>query len=148
MHRIHTSSNRLHGASDASLKDGRATHAWILSSGNTNDIEDPDLHLSGWGPVDGRNHSMSTSHGELHGITALPLMAKLHLQFHSSTASVEAICDNINVISCCSTPFYHKLQCHREANINLYLTRKLATKYFPIHLQCVLINLPGSVSLT
>lgn len=29
----------LFGASDASIQDGHSTHAWILSSGNTDDIE-------------------------------------------------------------------------------------------------------------
>lgn len=38
---IATTSGTLFGASDASLKNHRSSHAWIISSGSTQDIEEP-----------------------------------------------------------------------------------------------------------
>lgn len=81
MDRVATN-NTLFGASDASFKKGRASHAWLLSSGNVNDITDDDLHISGQGPVDGYSLDMSSGSGEIHGITAMSIMFKLLLQFH------------------------------------------------------------------
>jgi len=43
------SQNSIFGASDASLKDGQASHAWVLSSGKTNDIMNPLMNISGSG---------------------------------------------------------------------------------------------------
>jgi len=81
---ISSRDNVLFGASDASLKDGRVTHAWILSSGNIDDIADENLHLSGRGPVDGYYHNMSSGWVELHDTTTISIMPRLFLTFHSS----------------------------------------------------------------
>ena len=51
--RIISSNNNVFGASDASLKHDRASHAWIISSGDCSDIENPNIHISGSGPVYG-----------------------------------------------------------------------------------------------
>jgi hypothetical protein len=45
--KLRQSNKSLFGASDASLKLNRATHAWILSSGDVQDISDPLLNISG-----------------------------------------------------------------------------------------------------
>jgi hypothetical protein len=53
--KIDTSSNILFGSSNASLKFQKSTRAWILSSGDSDDIENPLLHITGSGPVDSYN---------------------------------------------------------------------------------------------
>lgn len=58
--------NKLYGASDAAFKKRRASHAWISSSGEVDDISDNDLHISGQGPVDGHTVEMSSGQGEIH----------------------------------------------------------------------------------
>jgi len=64
LNQINTLNSSLFGASNASFKDGRASHAWILSSENIDDIEDPDS-MSGSGPVHGASQYLSSAHGEL-----------------------------------------------------------------------------------
>jgi hypothetical protein len=48
------------GASDASFKSGRGSHAWILTLGSIEDLKDPDMHIYGSGPVDGHTAHMSS----------------------------------------------------------------------------------------
>lgn len=55
--------------SDASFNDGRAAHAWILSSGDVDDIENQIMNISGHGSVNGYSPYLSSSRGELTGIT-------------------------------------------------------------------------------
>jgi hypothetical protein len=43
----------LYATSDASLKDDKATRAWIISVGNIENITDNEMNTSGAGPVDG-----------------------------------------------------------------------------------------------
>jgi hypothetical protein len=67
----------IYGMSDASLKHGRDTHAWIISSGNADDITNPMLHISGSGPVNGLPQYLPSSRRELQGITVtygIPLL--------------------------------------------------------------------------
>jgi hypothetical protein len=45
-------SNKLLGASDAAFKKGHASHAWVLYSGEIDDIGNKDLHIYGSGPMD------------------------------------------------------------------------------------------------
>jgi hypothetical protein len=52
MDEVH-SSGSLFGVSDASFKNGRAAHAWIISSGKVDDISNPLLNISGNGMVHG-----------------------------------------------------------------------------------------------
>jgi len=42
----------LYGTSDAALKSQHSTHAWIISSGQVDDITDPEQNISVAGPVD------------------------------------------------------------------------------------------------
>jgi hypothetical protein len=68
--KIDENSNKLFCSSDASLKQAKATHAWIVSSGDITDIEDPKFNISGSGPVHGLPSSLSSARAELQGITA------------------------------------------------------------------------------
>jgi predicted nucleic acid-binding Zn ribbon protein len=132
LQKINENKNTLFGCSDASFKEGRGAHAWILSSGQVSDIEDPDLHITGGGPVDGHSPYSSSSRSELHRATALSIMAKLFPQLHSSMTIVQATCDNQGVIQRCSNPMNYNLRKHREANTDLYLTQQITAAFLLI----------------
>jgi hypothetical protein len=66
MNKIVLSNNNIFGASDASLKNDRASHAWIISSGDPSDIDNPNNHISGSGLVHGYYPNLSSARGELH----------------------------------------------------------------------------------
>jgi hypothetical protein len=103
--KINQSWNYIFGASDASIKQQRASHAWILSSGQCDDIEDPLLHIKGSGLVDGLPSLLSSSRGELAGITAITIIAQLFRAYHSSKAPVSIICDNQGMVHKCNSTY-------------------------------------------
>jgi hypothetical protein len=78
-----TNNKPLLGASDASLKHGNSSHAWILTTGELEHINDPLMTLSGGGPVDGYQADMSSTRGEIHGQTALAIMSQNLLKAHN-----------------------------------------------------------------
>jgi len=120
--KIKNKSIGIFGASDASLKDDRASHAWIFTSGDIDDISDPMLHVAGSGPVHGYPPYLSSSRGELQGITALAIVTKLFMDFHSFNTPVSVICDNQGVVSKCSTLQHHSLRKQRDVNSDLNLS--------------------------
>jgi hypothetical protein len=77
-----SSNNNVFGASGASLKHDHASHAWIISSGDPSNIENPNIHKSGSGPVHGYYPNLSSARGELQGITALTIIFKLTRLLH------------------------------------------------------------------
>jgi hypothetical protein len=95
------------GASDASLKNGNSSHAWILTIGKLDHINDPLMHLSGGGQVDGFHADMSPACGEIHGQTTLAIMSnnllKAHNQenmsviFHGDNIGVQRKCNGANL---------------------------------------------------
>ncbi len=103
---------KLFGASDASFRDRKASHAWIISTDSIDDIGDDDLCIHGHGPVDGLAQYISSGRGELTGITALSIMTQLFLNYHSSNATLEAICDNKRVINKCGSLSFARLRTH------------------------------------
>jgi hypothetical protein len=134
INRLSANNNKLFGASDASFHDRTASHAWIISTGNIDDICDDDLCIHGHSPVDGHAEDMSSSRGELTGITSLSIMTRLFLNFHSSNATLEAICDNKGVINKCGSLSLNRLRTHREKHIDLYLTQKDISRTIPTKL--------------
>jgi hypothetical protein len=120
---IQRKNNILFGASNASFKNRKAAHAWILSAGSISDIEDPDMHIWGSGPVDGHIPHLSSGRGEVHRIAALTIIAHLFLKYHSSIARVEAVCDSQGIINKCSHASFSKLCSHPKANTDLYFTQ-------------------------
>jgi hypothetical protein len=114
--------------SDASLKHGRVTHAWIISSRGVDDITNPMLHISGSGPVHGLPQYLSSSRGELQGITAILLIAKLLMEYHSCNYKVQALCNNSGIISKCSRQTNNSLKRQRIANLDLFLTQSEVAK--------------------
>jgi len=127
MEKILQNNNIIVGASNASLKDGRATQAWILTSGYDKDLNNDLLSITGAGPVDGYNPFLSSTRAKIAGITAVSIIAQLFLKFHSSTARVTILCDNQGAISKCSSSYKSSLRYHRSPNLDLLLRKK---RYF------------------
>jgi len=108
-------SNILYAASDASLKDGQSTHAWLLSMGQISNIEDNTLTIYSSSPVDGFSH-LSSARAELHGIMAISIIAKPFLSFYSSSAKIITYCNNKGMINKCNTLTINSLQKNRETH--------------------------------
>jgi hypothetical protein len=105
---IQTTRLPLYGSSDSSMKEGRASHAWYVSTGKVEHLEDPSMHIKGCGPVDGLPALLSSFRGELNGITAASVISKLLLDFHSLRQPVHIHCDNQGVIKNCTNGTFHK----------------------------------------
>jgi len=137
LQKIQQSKNNLYGASDASLKDGKAFHAWIISSGEIDDIEDPLHYISGSGPIHGIPHFLSSARGELQGITAVAIIANLLSEYHNKKLTISSTCDKTGVINRCSKGSFSSLRRHRTANIDLYLTQRNFHSRTPMQLSWV-----------
>jgi hypothetical protein len=131
------SANFLFGSRDAPQKDNRATHAWILSSGNASDIDYPLFNISGSGPVHGAPLHLSSSRGELQGLTALTIVAKCFLEYFAMRCNTTFICDNSSIIKKGSEQTFHSLKSQRDANIDLYLTDQDFKKDLNIKLEWI-----------
>jgi len=114
--------NKLFGASDASFRDGRATHAWILSTGKVSDLTSDTLSISGSGFVDGYAPHMSSARGELHGVTALSIITDLLCQHYHFPGHLTVISDNQGVVRKCNSDIGHSLRKQRDPNFDLLLT--------------------------
>jgi len=64
-------------------------------------------------------------------------VSKLLLHYHSSSARVEAVCDNQGVINRCSSARFNHLRNHREKNTDLFLTQQQTQNSIPINLTWV-----------
>jgi hypothetical protein len=67
---IKSTNSPIIGARDASLKDNNCSHAWIVTYNNPEHLTDPNMFISGAGPVDGYGKYLSSPCGELQGQTA------------------------------------------------------------------------------
>jgi ribonuclease HI len=127
----------IYGSSDASLKDGRATHAWDMSTGQSEHLEDPTMHIKECGPVDGIPSALSSLRGELTGITAVLTISRLLLEFHSCRRHVKINCDNKGAIQRCAKGRINSHWQHIDANVDLYLTQHEIRSSIPISLHWV-----------
>lgn len=119
---ILTTDRPLLGVSDASLKDGQSVHAWILSKGDINHIDDPMMRIAGRGPIDGYNADLSSTTGEIQGQAALAIMTSTLLQVqHQPNLMVIFHGDNKGTQNKCAAMFGDKLCDHRQSNQDLYL---------------------------
>jgi ribonuclease HI len=123
---INLSNNIIFGASDASVKNGNATYAWIISSGQVEDISTPNLNIEGHGIMDGFLNYISLTRAELTGLTAISIIFCLLSDFHSSSATLAVTCDNQGALSKLQTFSARKLHNHHEPNLDLYLTHHSA----------------------
>ncbi len=66
---IKQSNKQIFASSDASLKNGRSTHAWVISTGQTSNFSDPYMHIKGAGAVHGHKKYLSSCRGEFQGLS-------------------------------------------------------------------------------
>jgi hypothetical protein len=115
---IKDSNKAIFAASDTFHKEGRSSHAWRISTGLVSDINNPLKHISGSGPVQGFHKYLSSTRGELQGITAITIISKLISEFLGPLCNITAITDNQGVIRRCSRCNYNFLRSHRLPNID------------------------------
>jgi hypothetical protein len=113
------------------MKDRCASHAWIVSSGEVDSITDPTLTIFGLGPVDRYSLYLSSTRAELTGITAISIIVRLFVEFHSYKPKIQITCDNKGVISKIPHISLCKFHAHREANYDLFITQRDQTKVYP-----------------
>jgi len=104
----------LMGASDASFHWGKATHAWVISTGVKYDITKPNKNIFGSGPVDGLPPYLSSGRGELHGLNAISIIADLLNTYHARNSKIKVVCDIKGIVNKC-----------RTLSINYLLSRSL-----------------------
>jgi len=121
---IKQNGNNIFGASDASFRDGQATHAWMLSTGKVTDLDSGNMTITGIGHVERYAPHMSSTRGELYGVTALSIMADLLCQHAGIQGSLLAICDNQEVVTKCNSTLCHNLRCQRNPNFDLLFTHQ------------------------
>jgi len=134
---IESSYGCLYGDSDASLKRSTSAHSWFISSGNIDDIEDPYLHISGSGPVDGYAQHLSSTRGERQGQVAIAVIANLLLKFHKSNAPLKIISDSKNYHDDPNLDCIHRLRTHRTPDMVLRLQMRQETKELTLHREWV-----------
>jgi hypothetical protein len=116
-------------AADASLKQGNCSHSWIITTNNSDHIDDPYMSITGAGPVDGYSKYMSSTRGELQGQTAAAIAVQCLLKQHpDATPQVHFYGDNQGVQSKCSTYTPRKLRTHRDPNSDLLLEYNAASR--------------------
>ncbi len=126
---ITETNSKLQCASDASLKDNNCTHAWVITTSNIEHLNDPDMHLSGYGAVDGIPQALSSARGELQGQTAALIMSKMVLEAHQSSLPIHMSGDNQGVQKKCAEGIHNRrIRDHRQHNMDLYLKYKAAAK--------------------
>jgi hypothetical protein len=116
--------NTFFGASDASLHNGQATHAWVLSTGRASDLTSDNLSIYDYGFVDDSAPHMSSTCGELHGVTALSIITDLLCQRANLLGKLTAICDNQGIVQKCNSTIAHSLHRQRDPNFDLLLTHQ------------------------
>jgi hypothetical protein len=113
-HALTISQQPMYGSANASLKDGNASHACTLYTGNPVDINYPLLRINGTGPIDGHDTDLSSSRVEMQSQVAVATAANLFFSKHK-IPTCHNRCTN-NPASC--------LKHHRHPNIDLYLQHK------------------------
>jgi ribonuclease HI len=98
----------------------------------TTDIEHPLLYIARSGPVDGLPQKLSSSRGELAGLTAITIIAHLLRGFYSSNTPVWMVCDNQSVLNKCNSLPLNWFWRHCDKNFDLFLTQQNIAKTMPI----------------
>jgi hypothetical protein len=115
------------------LKDDNCTHAWILSTGNPDDINDPLMSIQGRGAVDGAPTALSSARGELQGQTAMAIISQVLLQWHQRPSLPTILQgDNEGVQHTCSRHTRSRLRHHRLPNTDLITEFQAASANRPI----------------
>ncbi len=101
---------------DASLKKGQST------TGDTEHLNDPLMHISGYGPVDGYHADLSSAQSEIQEQTALVIMSTNLLQAQQNNSMPVILHgDNIDIQRKCASATFSKLHDHRQSNHDLYM---------------------------
>jgi hypothetical protein len=124
---VKQSNKQIFTSSDASLKNGRSTHAWVISTGHISNLSDPYMHIKGAGSVHGHKKYLSSCRGKLQGLMAITIIAKLISDYISSPCKVSAICDNSGIVQRCSRLQFKSLRSHQQPNSDLYITQNIMT---------------------
>jgi hypothetical protein len=104
IHHIKETNANLKGASDATLITPNCSHAWIISTGEIEHKDDPNMHISGSGMVDGAD--LSSTRGEIQGRTTVAIMANTFLKANISIElPITLLCDNQGVQRKCNSYF-------------------------------------------
>jgi len=127
----------LMGASDASFHWGKATHAWVISTGVKYDITKPNKNIFGSGPVDGLPPYLSSGRGELHGLNAISIIADLLNTYHARNSKIKVVCDIKGIVNKCRTLSINSLSRHQDKNIDLYLNQKHHMSKLDIQLEWI-----------
>jgi hypothetical protein len=107
--------------SDASLKDGQCSHAWIITTPNPDDIDEPHMSKQGWGMVDGYPRYLSSACGEIQGQTAATTLLNGITRTHNATnISIKLVGNNQGVQNKCHRQAGTKLRSHRDPNSDLF----------------------------
>jgi hypothetical protein len=128
---------KIFGTSDASFHPGKATHVWVISSGDVSDLETLNMTITGNGAMDGYSEHMSSGGGELHGIMALSIMSDILFNFHNFNGNMTAVCDNQGVIKKCDNPLPNNLWRYHDTNHDLYITQRYYRKQTKMKLEWV-----------
>jgi hypothetical protein len=129
---IRNTSLLLYGSSDASKKES-ASHAWVLSAGRIEDIDDPYMSIHGTGPVDGYALHLSSTRGEIQGHAALIAIVKLFLSFYNATSEIKFVCNNMSVIQIMPDKGLPHLRKHRDNDLDLKLQLQVDLSSLLVH---------------
>ncbi len=122
IHYINTTNTPIIGAADVLLKQGNCSHSWVITINNSDHIDDPNMTITGVGPVDGYTNFMSSARGELQGQTAAAIVKQCVLKkYKGTTPQVHLYGDNQGVQSKCTNYTPRKMHVHREPNSDLLL---------------------------
>ncbi len=119
INRLQQLPNPLFGANDSSLKDGIATHAWVLSSGEADDLIHPLYSIHCSGTLAGWSMVFSSTRGKLQGQTAVATTSSVLMKHHITNIPVHMIGDNQGVQE--KNSHYHtdRLKYHKYGNADL-----------------------------
>ncbi len=68
---------KIFATSDASLRNGRSTHAWVVSTGQISDLLDPNMHIRGTGSVKATRNTSPLVEANCKASQQLPLSPTL-----------------------------------------------------------------------
>jgi hypothetical protein len=87
--------------------------------------------------VDGFLPGLLSTRAELTGLTAISIIYCLLMEYHGSSARLTMVCDNQGAISKAQSFSTKKLRCHREGNIDLYMSHRQAMQKYHVSYQWV-----------
>lgn len=110
------------GASNASVKDGQCSHAWIITTPNPDHIGDPLMSIYGQGMVGGYHHSLSSARSKIQGQTAAAtLLHGFNKTLNTSNIPNQLIGNNQGVQNKCNWQTGTILWSHKDPNADLFM---------------------------